>query len=105
MVLSHRVGIWHPSKLPMHTLSLDIRGDYFLKSYTVLKTAAVYDKYKRNICMVYAKIFVFFNQMCFYGRKNNEIATSSLNQHVYMHSEARDVTQSLEKHVLLSSHI
>jgi hypothetical protein len=69
----------------MHALSRYICGDFFLKSHTVLKTVAVYDKYKRNICMVYAKLFVFFNQMCFYGRKNNEIATSSLNQHVYMH--------------------
>ncbi len=33
------------------TMSLYIRGDYFLKSYTVLKTAVVYDKYNPNICL------------------------------------------------------
>ncbi len=57
MFLSYRVGIWHPSKLPIHPMSLYIRSDYFLKSYTVLKTAVVYDKYKQNIGLVYAKIF------------------------------------------------
>ncbi len=103
--LSHRVDIWHPSKLPIHTMSLYIRGDYFLKRYTVLKMAVVYDKYKPNICLVYAKIFVFFNELRFYWRNNNEIATAGLNQYVLIHSEARDITQSLEKHVLLSSHI
>ncbi len=66
MFLSHRVGIWHPSKLPIHKMSLYLRGDYFLKRYTVLKMAVVYDKYKPNICLVYAKIFVFFNQLRFY---------------------------------------
>jgi hypothetical protein len=105
MLLSYRVGIWHPSKLPIHTMSLYIRGDYILKSYTVLKTAVVYDKYKPNICLVYTKIFMFFNQMYFYLRNNNEIATASLNQYVHMHSNAREITQSLEKHGLLSSHI
>jgi hypothetical protein len=65
ILLSYRVGIWHPSKLTIHTMSLYIRGDYFLKSYTVLKTAVVYDKYKPNICLAYAKIFVFFNQLRF----------------------------------------
>ncbi len=64
--LSYRVGIWHPSKLLLHKMSLYIRGDYFLKRYTVLKMALIYDKYKSNICLVYAKIFVFFNQLCFY---------------------------------------
>ncbi len=86
-------------------MSLYIRGDYFLKSYTVLKTAVVYDKYKPNKCLAYAKIFVFFNQLRFYWRNYNEIATASLNQYVLMHSKARDITQSLEKHVLLRSHI
>jgi hypothetical protein len=101
MVLFDRVGIWHASKLPMHTMSLYIRGDYFLKSYTVLKTAVVYDKYKPNLRLVYAKLFMFFNHdpLRFYGRNNNEIATSSLNQYVHMHSEARNITQSLENHV------
>ncbi len=47
-------------------MSLYIRGEYFLKSYTVLKTAVVYDKYKLNICWAYAKFFVFFNQLRFY---------------------------------------
>jgi hypothetical protein len=28
----------------VHTMSLYICGDYFLKSYTMLKTAVVYDK-------------------------------------------------------------
>jgi hypothetical protein len=83
-------------------MSLYIRGDYFLKSYTVLKTtvARVYDKYKPNICLVYANIFMFFNQFCFHSRNKNEIATASLNQYVHMHSDAtrRDITQSLEKH-------
>ncbi len=65
MFLSYRVCIWHPSKLPIHKTSLYICGDYFLKSYIVLKTV-VYDKYKQNICLVYAKIFMFFNQLCFY---------------------------------------
>ncbi len=46
MFLSYRVGIRHPSKLPIHAISLYMRGDYFLKSYTVLKSALVYDKYK-----------------------------------------------------------
>jgi hypothetical protein len=96
MVLSYRVGIWQPSKLPIHKMSLYIRGDHFLKSYTVLKAAVVNDKYNRNICLVYAKIFMFFNQLRFYGRNNDEIATASLNQYVHMHSEARDITQSLE---------
>ncbi len=105
MFLSCQVGTWHPSKLPIHTMSLYIRGDYFLKSYTVLKTAVAYDKYNSNICLVYAKIFMFFNQLCFYWRNNNEIATASLNQYVHMYSDARDITQSLEKHGLLSSHI
>jgi hypothetical protein len=36
MFLSYRVGIWHPSTLPLHIMSLYIRGDYFLKSFTVL---------------------------------------------------------------------
>jgi hypothetical protein len=35
----------------------------------------------------------------------NIFAAASLNQYVHMHSEARDITKSLEKHVLLSSHI
>ncbi len=56
MFLSYRVGIWHPSKLPIHTMSLYICGDYFLTEYTVLKTAVIYDKYKPNICLIYAKI-------------------------------------------------
>ncbi len=79
MFLSYRVAIWHQSKLPIHTMSLYIRDDYFLNSDTMLKTAAVYDKYKPNICLVYAKIFMFF-------RNNNEIAMASLNQYVHMHS-------------------
>ncbi len=66
MFLSYRVRIWHPSKLPIHAMSLYICDDYFLKSYTAIKTAVVYDKYKPNICLVYAKIFMFFNQLCFY---------------------------------------
>ncbi len=66
MVLSYRVGIWHPSKLPIHKMSLYIRGDYFLKSYIVLKTAVVYDQYKTSKCLIYAKIFMFFNQLRFY---------------------------------------
>ena len=41
----------------------------------------------------------------FTEKKNNEMATASLNQYVQMHSEARDITQFLEKHDLLSSHI
>ncbi len=57
MFLSYRVGIWHPSKLPIHTMSLYILGDYFFKSCTVLKTAVVYDKYKPNLCLVYAWCF------------------------------------------------
>ncbi len=103
--LSYRVGVWHPSKLPIQKMSLYIRGDYFLKRYSVLKMAVVYDKYKPSICSIYAKIFVFFNQLHFYWRNNNEIAAASLNQYVLMHSEARDITQSLEKHVSLGSHI
>ncbi len=66
MLLSYRVGIWHPSKLPIHKMSLYIRGDYFLKRYTMFKLAVVYDEYKPNKCSVYAKIFVFFNQLHFY---------------------------------------
>ncbi len=65
MFLSYRVSTWHPSKLPMHTVSLYIRGDYFLKSYTVFKTAVIYDQYNLKIYPVYAKIFMFFNQLCF----------------------------------------
>ena len=57
------------------------------------------------ICLVYTKIIMFFNQLRFYWKKNNEIATASLNQYVQMHSKARDITQSLEKHALLSSDI
>jgi hypothetical protein len=58
--------VWHSSKLPIHTMSLYIRGDYFIKSFTVLKTAVVYDKYKPNICLVYDKIVMFFYQLRFY---------------------------------------
>jgi hypothetical protein len=86
-------------------MSLYIRGDYFLKSYTVLKTALVYDKYKPSIYLAYAKIFMFFNQSRFYWSNYNEIATASLNQYVLMHYKARDITQTLEKHVLLRSHV
>jgi hypothetical protein len=82
---------------------------WLFKRYTVLKIAVVlvYDKYIPILCLVYAKIFMFssFNQLCFYWKNNNEIAAASLNQYVHMHSEARDITQSLVKHVLLSSHI
>ncbi len=63
MFLSYRVGIWHPSKLTIHTMSLYICGDFDLKSYTVLKKAVVYDMIIPNICLVYAKIFMFFNQL------------------------------------------
>ena len=70
----------------------------------MLKTTVVYDQYKSNIFLVYAKIFMFFNQLHFYGRNNNEIATAGLNQYVHMDSNARDITQSLEKHGLLSRH-
>jgi hypothetical protein len=59
MLLSYRVGIWHPSKLPIHKMSLYICGDYFLQSSTVLKTAVVYDLYKSNIFLVYVKILCF----------------------------------------------
>ncbi len=59
MFLSYRVGRWHPSKLPIHTMSLYILSYYFLKSYTMLKTAMIYDKYKPNICLAYAKILCF----------------------------------------------
>ncbi len=91
-------------------MSLYIRVVCFLKSYTVLKTAVVYDKYKPNIFLVYAKIFMFFNQLCFYWRNNNEIAKASQNsatqnQYVHMHSDARDITQSLEMHGLLMTGI
>ena len=107
MLFSYRVVIWHPSKLPIHTMSLyiQVRGDYFLKSYTVLKTALVYDKYKTSISMAYAKIFMCFNQSRFYWRICKDIATASLNQYVLMHSKARDITQSLEMQVLLRSHV
>ncbi len=54
--LSYPVGIWHPCKIPKHTMSLYLRGDYFLKSYFVLKKVNVYDKYKPSIFMVYDKI-------------------------------------------------
>ncbi len=66
-VLSHRVGIlvWHPSKLPIHKMSLYIRGDCFLKRYTVLKMAVVYDKYKPYAWYM-SRFFMFFNQLCFY---------------------------------------
>ncbi len=56
----------HPSKLPIQAMSLYICGDYFPKSYTAIKTAVVYDKYKPKICLVYANIFMFFDQLCFY---------------------------------------
>ncbi len=66
MLLSYGLIIWHPSKLPIHKMSLYIRGDYILKSYTVFKTALVYDQYKPKICLVYATIFMFLNQLRFY---------------------------------------
>ncbi len=56
MFRSYRVDIWHPSKLPIY-------GDFFLKNYTVFKIAVVYDKIIPNLCLVYAKIFMFFNQL------------------------------------------
>jgi hypothetical protein len=65
MFLSYQVGIWHPTKLPIHPMSLYIRGDYFLKSYTVLKIAVAYDKYKPNMLDI-CQDFMFFNQLCFY---------------------------------------
>ena len=55
-----------------------------------------------GICQVYYYVFRFNT---FFLKKNNEMATASLNQYVQMHSKARDITQSLEKHVLLSIHI
>ena len=85
-------------------MSLYIRGDYFLKSYTVLKSALVYDNNKQGIWLAYAKIILFFNKLCFYGRNFIEIAMASLNQYERMHYKARDITQSLEKHGLLSRH-
>ncbi len=75
MSLSHQVGIWHPSKLPIHTMSLYIRGDYFLKRYTLLKMAVVSDKYKPNICLVYGNYmprFLCFSINCVF---NEEIIT------------------------------
>jgi hypothetical protein len=51
------------------SLSSYIRGDYFLKSNTMLKTARVYDQYKPNICLVYAKIFMFINQLLLLKKK------------------------------------
>jgi hypothetical protein len=68
MLLSYRVIIWHPSKFQIHKMSLYIRGDtdYVRQSYTVFKTALVYDQYKPKTCLVYAKIFMFFNQLRFY---------------------------------------
>jgi hypothetical protein len=56
-----------------------------MTSSTVLKTTVVYD-----IFLVYAKIFMFFNQLHFYGRNNNKIATAGLNQYAHMDSNARD---------------
>jgi hypothetical protein len=44
-----------------------------------------------------------FNELCFYGRNYNEIATASLNQYELMHYKAWDITQSLEKQVLMRS--
>jgi hypothetical protein len=46
---------------------------------------------------------MFFNELCFYGRNYNEIATASLNQYELMHYKARDITQSLEKQVSMRS--
>ncbi len=55
----------HPSKLPIHKMGLYICGDHFLKRYTMLtwKIAVVYDNL--NICLVYDKIFMFFNHCVF----------------------------------------
>ncbi len=53
--------------------------------------------------MAYAKIIMIFNELSFYGRNYNEIAMASLNQYELMHYKAWDITQSLEKQVLLRS--
>ena len=61
MFLSYRVDIWHPAKLQIYIMSLYIRGEFFLKSYTILKIAVVYDKHIPVICLVYTMIIMFFN--------------------------------------------
>jgi hypothetical protein len=76
----------------------------------VLKIAVLYDRILPNIRLVYAKIFMFFKFQSIAFLQSNyrnitKLPTASLNQYEHKHSKARDITQSLEKHVLLSSHI
>ena len=70
----------------MYRMSLSMHVVYFLKSYKVSKIAMVYDKYIPYICMVYTRIIMFFNELRFYCKLIHETATTSLNQHVLMHS-------------------
>ncbi len=77
---------WHPSVLQIYRMSLSMHGVYFLKSYKVSKKAMVYDKHIPFTCMVYTRIIMFFNELCFYCKRNHETATASLNQHVQIHS-------------------
>ncbi len=46
-------------------------GVYFLKSYKVSKIAMVYDKPEKipDICMVYTRIIMIFNELRFYCKK------------------------------------
>ncbi len=94
--LSYPVGIWHPCKIPIDTMSLYMRGDYFLKSYFVLKIVNVYDKYKLKICLVYDKIFMLFyhDQLRFYCRNNPPLPPSWEAVRARLHAGGRALSVS-----------
>jgi hypothetical protein len=49
-----------------------MHGDYFLKSYTVLNIAVVYDNHipwLYNLYLVHSKIIMFFNSLCFFHQE------------------------------------